>query len=200
MESPLGDRIWPDRHHGIEKSDTSNDSTTIDIIMTRRRRENMTEDFTEEISPHYSKYKVLSEKGQSLYEELRVRLERESFGKIVAIDVESQEYFLADSIVEAWRNGRRKYPGKDFYTVLIGGKVLFPAESLSLASHDVAEDHRWFVTYMKECIHFKGEYIAIANRSIVAHGKNAVRVAEEARKHTTLPLLFKVPEHDTLVV
>lgn len=41
-------------------------------------------------------------------------------GQIAAIEPESGEYFISDSVIEAARKGREKFPGASFYFVRIG--------------------------------------------------------------------------------
>ena len=66
----------------------------------------------------------LSRKGEEIYQnELKGKLEKEHIGKFVAIEVESKDYFLADSPVEANQKAKNKYPNKVFYMIKIG----FPA-------------------------------------------------------------------------
>ena len=68
--------------------------------------------------------KRVAEVGRQIYEErLRPRLEPRYVGKIVAIDAESGNYFLGNTLHEAIQAGRKKYPDKVFYCVKVG----FPA-------------------------------------------------------------------------
>ena len=46
-------------------------------------------------------------------------------GKMVAIDVDSGDYFVGDSPLEACDLGKKKYPGKIFYLKRIGAKYTF---------------------------------------------------------------------------
>ncbi|EKE21582.1 MAG: hypothetical protein ACD_7C00182G0001 [uncultured bacterium] len=66
----------------------------------------------------------IARKGEEIYQkELKEKLEKEYFGKFVAIEVEYGEYFLGETQMEADIKAKNKYPGKIFYTVKIG----FPA-------------------------------------------------------------------------
>lgn len=58
--------------------------------------------------------------GQEVYEEIKDQLEPDHHGEIVAIEVESGEYFLGDSVVAAAKKGRAKHPDKLFFFVKIG--------------------------------------------------------------------------------
>jgi hypothetical protein len=51
---------------------------------------------------------------------LKPKLEGKYQGRIVAIDVESEDYFVGRTVLEAIEKGRRKHPGKIFYAVRIG--------------------------------------------------------------------------------
>lgn len=65
----------------------------------------------------------LSTKGEAIYSKIRERLEPEHKGEIAAIEVDSEEYFLGRTVVEAAQKARQKHPDKFFYFVRIG----FPA-------------------------------------------------------------------------
>lgn len=59
-----------------------------------------------------------------IYEQfLKEKLEKRYRGKIVAIEVESGDYFLGDSEVEAYEKGRKKHPGKTFVYKRVGHEV-----------------------------------------------------------------------------
>jgi len=62
-------------------------------------------------------------KGQEIYQHLKEKLEPGHNGQIVAIEVESGDYFLGQSVVEAGKKARKKHPDKFFYFVKVG----FPA-------------------------------------------------------------------------
>ncbi|MCR4403750.1 MAG: hypothetical protein NUW06_00360 [Candidatus Acetothermia bacterium] len=59
-------------------------------------------------------------RGQEIYQRLKDQLEPGHNGKIVAIEVESGDYFLGESVVEAGKKARQKYPDKPFYFVKVG--------------------------------------------------------------------------------
>ncbi|MGQ9628237.1 MAG: hypothetical protein ACUVV0_15205 [Anaerolineae bacterium] len=67
--------------------------------------------------------KKLSSRGEEIYERIRERLELEHKGEIVAIEVDSGDYFLGKTVVEAGMKAREKHPDKVFYFIRIG----FPA-------------------------------------------------------------------------
>ena len=63
-------------------------------------------------------------KGQRIYDQnLREKLEKEHWGEIVTIEVETGDYFLGKRGIEAIKKARGKYPNAVFYSVKIG----FPA-------------------------------------------------------------------------
>jgi hypothetical protein len=62
----------------------------------------------------------LSTRGKEIYERIREELEPEHKGKIVAIEVDSGDYFLGENVIEATNKGREKHPDKVFYVVRIG--------------------------------------------------------------------------------
>jgi hypothetical protein len=67
----------------------------------------------------------LAKKGKEYYEQhLKDRLEKEYRGKIIAIDIDSGDYFFGETVSEAVSEGRQKYPGKVFYAVRIGYKAV----------------------------------------------------------------------------
>jgi hypothetical protein len=64
------------------------------------------------------------EKGQRIYETIKDKLEPEHKGEIVAIEVETGDYFLGRRVIEATDKAREKYPDKVFYVARIGFPVV----------------------------------------------------------------------------
>ena len=63
----------------------------------------------------------LAERGQRLYDErLRALLESEHEGEFVAIDPETERYFLGPTGLAALRAGRKELPDKLFYLLRVG--------------------------------------------------------------------------------
>jgi hypothetical protein len=63
----------------------------------------------------------LAGNGQRLYDErLRALLEPEHEGEFVAIEPETERYFLGTTGLTALRAGRRELPGKLFYLLRVG--------------------------------------------------------------------------------
>lgn len=68
----------------------------------------------------------LAEKGQKIYnEKLKSILEPDKKGKFVVIEVESGDYFVADTVLEAVQEAQKKYPNKVFHTIKIGYEGIF---------------------------------------------------------------------------
>jgi hypothetical protein len=70
--------------------------------------------------------------GEKIYEHLRSALEPDHNGRLVAIHIPSQDYFLGDSLLEATERLRDKYPraGRGVvYTRGIGGRAVIRAHS-----------------------------------------------------------------------
>jgi predicted nucleic acid-binding protein len=66
------------------------------------------------------------EKGQKFYaEKLKAELEPDKNGKFVVIEIESGDYFIADTLVEALEKAKDKYPSKLFHTVKIGFEGIY---------------------------------------------------------------------------
>jgi len=73
--------------------------------------------------PAVNKERLVAQ-GEALYQQrLKNQLDPTYHGQIVAIEVESGDYFIGKSVTEAARKAREKYPEKVFYFVKIG----FPA-------------------------------------------------------------------------
>lgn len=64
-------------------------------------------------------------RGQGIYDQtLKEKLERDHRGEIVAIDVETGDYFLGKTSIEATKKAEQKYPNAVFYVVKIGFPVV----------------------------------------------------------------------------
>ena len=62
----------------------------------------------------------IGEKGREIFKRISEELEKDYRGKFVAIEVDSSDYFIGDTSVEAKKNARVKYPGRVFYLGRIG--------------------------------------------------------------------------------
>ena len=63
--------------------------------------------------------------GARYYEGLRETLEPSNKGKIVAINPDNGEYFLGQTVLEAVKKGREKYPECVFYIAKVGYPVVY---------------------------------------------------------------------------
>lgn len=72
----------------------------------------------------------LAQKGREIYEKINDKLEKKSFGKYVAIEVESGKYFVGDTQQEALEKAKSHFPTQIFYFVRVG----FPGV-ISLSRH-----------------------------------------------------------------
>lgn len=76
------------------------------------------------LQPSQISAKRLAEAGQKFYEDqLRRKLETQYTGKFVAIEVDSGDYFVGNTLHEALERGKKKHPESVFYSVKVG----FPA-------------------------------------------------------------------------
>jgi hypothetical protein len=67
----------------------------------------------------------LGEEGERIYyEKLKPILEPKYKGKIIAIEVDSGDYFIGDSVIEAGDKAKQKYPDKIFHFMRIGYRAL----------------------------------------------------------------------------
>jgi len=67
----------------------------------------------------------LGEEGERIYyEKLKPILEPKYQGKIVAIEVDSEDYFIGDSVIEVLQKARAVYPDKLFHFMKIGFRTL----------------------------------------------------------------------------
>jgi hypothetical protein len=74
--------------------------------------------------PHGSDH--LAESGQRLYDErLRELLELDHAGEFVAIEPDSERYFLGATGLSALRAGRREMPDKLFYLLRVGSDAAY---------------------------------------------------------------------------
>jgi len=64
-------------------------------------------------------------KAEMVFEKINKKLSKAYKGKIVAIDPESGDYFIGDNTLEAYEEGIKKYPEKEFFFKRIGAKYAF---------------------------------------------------------------------------
>jgi hypothetical protein len=68
---------------------------------------------------------AISQKGQKVLDALAQTLETQHFGRFIAIEADSGEYFLGDTAIEATRKAQAKYPGKIFFLGRIGYRTAY---------------------------------------------------------------------------
>ena len=61
----------------------------------------------------------MKEKADQIYEKVKDELEGHE-GKLMAIEVESGDYFLGKTTTEAYKKARTKYPHKKFFFKRVG--------------------------------------------------------------------------------
>ena len=62
--------------------------------------------------------------GETVYQQIKGKLQKH-LGEFVAIDVETGDYFLGKDMVQAYEQGKKKYPHKEFFFKRIGAKATF---------------------------------------------------------------------------
>lgn len=68
----------------------------------------------------------ITEIAEKIYnDELKEKLERESLGKYVVIDVQTKRYFIADTADQAVSLGRQELPEGIFHLIKIGSSSAF---------------------------------------------------------------------------
>ena len=65
-----------------------------------------------------------NEKGQQIFKQISPQLEIEHRGEIVAIEVDTKDFFLARTVHEALKKAKEKYPGKIFYLGKVGYRAV----------------------------------------------------------------------------
>jgi len=73
----------------------------------------------------------LIQKREKFYEEkLKDKLEKRHFGKFVAIEVDSGEFFIGETLEEALEKAKKKFPDKIFHSIKIGSPGVFTSSSI----------------------------------------------------------------------
>ena len=67
---------------------------------------------------------VNAEIAEEVYSKIKDQL-RGQDGKIVAIDVESGDFFVGNTVIEAYKKGHKKFPKKEFFFKRIGHKAVY---------------------------------------------------------------------------
>lgn len=66
---------------------------------------------------------AFAEKGEAIFRSIEEKLKPEHGGKIVAIEIESGDYFLGRTGSEAVEKAKEKYPNKIFYLARVGARA-----------------------------------------------------------------------------
>ena len=66
-----------------------------------------------------------SKKGQRILDAVSQGLGKAHFGRFIAIEADSGEYFIGDTVIEATRKAQAKYPGKLFFLGRIGYRTAY---------------------------------------------------------------------------
>jgi hypothetical protein len=75
----------------------------------------------------------ITERGEKIYnEQLKVRLEQESLGKYVVIDILSGKHFIAETADAAIALGKQDVPNGIFHLIKIGSSSAFSLGSMSI--------------------------------------------------------------------
>lgn len=83
----------------------------------------------------------ITKKGQEIYDEkLKNELEPEYNGKFVVIEVESEEYFVDESLEQALEKAKKKFPDKVFYSTRIGYPGVFTFSKVGVDD----SNYHWF--------------------------------------------------------
>lgn len=62
-----------------------------------------------------------SEKGRELYYKLKPHLEKKyESDDVVLIEVETGDYFVGDTTIEAYKEAQKRYPDKKFFIAQVG--------------------------------------------------------------------------------
>lgn len=59
-----------------------------------------------------------------IYGQIKSKLQGQE-GKIVAIDTDTGDYFVGDTVIDAYNKGHTKYPAKEFFFQRIGHKAVY---------------------------------------------------------------------------
>lgn len=67
----------------------------------------------------------ISKKGQRVLETIPKKLKEEHFGRFIAIEVDSGDYFIGETAMEATRQAQVKHPDKIFFLGRIGYRTAY---------------------------------------------------------------------------
>ena len=67
----------------------------------------------------------ISKAGKQLFEKLDAELREKYYGKFIAIEVDSGDYFIGETGIDASKKGKEKYPDKIFFLGRIGHRTAY---------------------------------------------------------------------------
>jgi hypothetical protein len=67
----------------------------------------------------------IGREGRKLLEAIQGRFAKEEYGRFVAIDVDSGDYFLGETGIEATKKAQAEHPGKVFFLGRIGCRTTY---------------------------------------------------------------------------
>ncbi len=76
-----------------------------------------------------------SKKSDEFYIRIKTELESKFKGKYVALDFESERYWIGDTPTEALTEAKKEFPNKLFYFLQIGSPTTFNIQSIRSRSH-----------------------------------------------------------------
>lgn len=65
----------------------------------------------------------IANKGEKIYKHISGKFPLGTEGRFAAIDVESEEYYVGDTLLDAVMRAKRAYPDRKFHIVRIGHKA-----------------------------------------------------------------------------
>ena len=66
---------------------------------------------------------AFADKGEAIFRKIEPKLKPHHLGEIVAIEIESGDYFLGKTLSEADNKAKKKYPGKLFFFARVGARA-----------------------------------------------------------------------------
>ena len=65
---------------------------------------------------------IMNKKAEEIYNKVKDKIK---VGKMVAIDIDSEDYFVGENTIDAYKKGRQKHPEAEFYFIRAGAKTAF---------------------------------------------------------------------------
>ncbi len=67
---------------------------------------------------------INADQAEEIYEKIKDKLKGQE-GKMVAIEVDSGEYFIGSNTIEAYEKAHQKFPQKQFFFERVGARAAF---------------------------------------------------------------------------